>query len=354
MHRYRSARAQGLSLVDLMVGLSIGMIATLVVMNVMVMFDARRRMASGSADAQIHGAFASGWLARELRIAGHGLGPLGALGCMVHRAPVGTADASFVLAPVQITNGTAGAPDTLTLLAAGEQAMPASRLISPYAMGNGSLSLDSTFGFADGAQLLLYTSGDPDCALLSVASVSTGTYVLQPVVANGLLSGRVFATGSSAVNLGMLRYRRYSVDTTQQLRLQSFDPVQGTWITSTQADGVVNLQLQYGFDTRSGSQPSPQVTSWHDVMIDADGDGVLADAGDWQRLLAVRFALVLRSPQRREQDCDAPTPTWLAGDSSGALVQTDILLDHLEQWRCWRYRVLQTELPLRNQLWGEP
>ena len=60
MPRYTSAHAQGISLVDLMVGLSIGMIATLIVLNVMVMFDARRRTTAGSTDAQIHGMFAGG------------------------------------------------------------------------------------------------------------------------------------------------------------------------------------------------------------------------------------------------------------------------------------------------------
>lgn len=353
MPRYSSARARGMSLVDLMVGLSIGMIATLVVLNVMVMFEGRRRITAGGTDTQIHGTFAGSWLARELRIAGHGLGPLSALGCTVHRAPIGTPDASFVLAPLMITNGAAGTPDTLTILAAGEQALPASRLVAPYTMGGDLITLDSTLGIANGSQLLLHESGNPDCPLVRVEGVDTGGYTVQPTVVTGLLNGRMFGKDSSAVNLGTLRYRRYSVDISNQLRLESFDSVLGTWITSTHADGVVNLQLQYGFDTRTGSQPSPQVTSWRDMMIDADGDGIVADAGDWQRLLAVRFALVMRSPQGKEEGCDTPTPTWLAGDATGALVPTEIRLDHLDQWRCWRYRVLQAEVSLRNQLWGE-
>ena len=174
MPRYSSARAHGLSLVDLMVGLSIGMIATLVVLNVMVMFDARRRTTAGSTDAQIHGTFAGGWLARELRIAGHGLGPLSALGCTVHRAPAGTTDTSFVLAPLMITNGTAGAPDTLTILAAGEQALPASRLVAPYTMGGDLTTLARTFGIAHGAPLVPHASGTPDCPLVRLAALSTG------------------------------------------------------------------------------------------------------------------------------------------------------------------------------------
>jgi type IV pilus assembly protein PilW len=346
-------RLNGLSLIDLLVGLAVGMVATVVILNAMVMFDARRRSTIGSTDAQINISFAGGWLTRELRIAGHGLNPSTALGCVTHRAAAGTPDASFTLVPAIITQGSAGAPDALTILAAGEQALPPARLISPYTMEGNQLTLDSTLGVVNGNQLLLYAAGQADCALLSVASVSIGAFTVQPSVVTGMLSGTTFPTNSSVVNLGQLRYRRYSLTDKQRLQLDSFNPALGTWITSTQADGIVNLQLQYGFDTRSGTQASPQVTFWSDALIDADVDGQVGDSGDWQRVLAIRFAVVVRSAQRREEACDAPVPTWLAGDTSGALVATDISLTHIDDWRCWRYRVFQTEVPLRNQLWAE-
>jgi len=345
--------ARGLSLVDLLIGLAIGMIATVVILNMMVMFDTRRRSAAGNAEADIHAAFASAALARELRVAGNGLGPSSALGCVTHRAASGTPTASFPLVPVMITQGSQGLPDTFTMLAAGEQVLPAARLIAPYAVGAAVMTLDSTLGIAEGTQLLLHTAGQSECALVGVASVSMGAYTVQPVVASGLLSGVQFPTDSAVQNLGRLRYRRFSVDAQQRLQQESLDAATGAWVTSTRADSVVNLQLQYGFDTRTGVQTAPFVTLWTDDVIDADADGQTGDADDWQRLLAVRFALVVRSAQRREEACDAPTPTWLAGDARGVLVATDISLAHLSQWRCWRYRVLQSEVPLRNQLWHD-
>ncbi|MFM8246399.1 MAG: PilW family protein [Burkholderiaceae bacterium] len=354
MHHFHSRRTHGLGLIDLMVGLAIGMVATVVILNVMVMFDARRRSVSGGADAQVNAAFASAWLARELRIAGHGLGPSTVLGCKAHRAAAGMPDANFTLAPVTITQGDDGAPDTLMVLAASEQALPAARLIAPYTIGAGTVTLDSILGITAGTQLLLHTPGQADCALLSVATTSVGAYTLQPVEVSGLLSDVVFATDSTVVNLGRLRYRRLMIDAAQRLQLSSFNSASGEWVTSTQSEGVVNLQLQYGFDTRTGTQTSPQVTRWSDLMLDADEDGQVGDSGDWQRLVAIRFALVVRSTQRREASCDAPVPTWLAGDETGELVVTDISLAHIAQWRCWRYRVLQAAVPLRNQLWREP
>lgn len=348
-------RMRGLSLIDLMVGLGIGMVATLVILNVMVMFDARRRATAGSSDAQVNAVFAAAMLSRELRLAGHGLGPPSGLGCSVHRAAAGTADATFLLAPAVITNGSNSAPDTLVVLAAGEQALPPSRLISPYTMDSGMLTLDSTLGVVPNAQLLLQSAGSPDCALLSVAAVTIGAYTVQPKAASGILSGTVFGTGSPVVNVGTLAYRRYSVDTNQRLQAESFDAASGSWLASTLAEGVVNLQLQYGFDARAGAQATPQVTYWSDTPIDADGNGIAGNAGDWQRMLAVRLAVVTRSAQRKDESCDAQAPTWMAGDANtGELESTTIKVDHLDNWKCWRYRVLQTEVALRNQLWSDP
>ncbi len=348
-------RMRGLSLIDLMVGLGIGMVATLVILNVIVMFDARRRATAASSDAQVNAVFAASMLSRELRIAGHGLGPPSGFGCSVHRAAAGTAAATFVLAPAVITDGSNGAPDTLAVLAAGEQALPPSRLISPYTMDSGALTLDSTLGVVPDAQLLLQSAGSPDCALLSVATVSTGAYTVQPKAASGVLPGTVFGTDSPVVNVGTLAYRRYGVDATQRLRAESFDAASGSWLASTLAEGVVNLQLQYGFDARAGAQATPQVTRWSDAMIDADGNGKAGNAGDWQRMLAVRFAVVTRSAQRKDEACDAQAPTWMAGSAgTGELEPTTIKVDHLADWRCWRYRVLQTEVALRNQLWSDP
>lgn len=353
MHSAGNRAQRGLSLVDLMIGLAIGMAAMLVALNVAVSFDARRRSVVGMADAQGNAAFAVTLMSREARMAGQGLGPSSALGCTAHRNAPGNPEASFALRPVVITPGANGASDTLTTLSGGASAVPAAWLIAPYTVGNGSLQVDTTVGMSAGDYLLLQADGQPDCALLQIASLGAGSsYVVMPRTVNGLLPGVVFAIGSAAVNVGALRFRRYAV-ATQQLRMESFDVASGLWTGATLADGVASLQLQYGFDARAGMQPVPQVSRWSDDVIDADGNGVI-DAADWRRLLALRMAIVTRSAQRKDGPCDAGEPQWLAGaPGNGALVATPIRVDHLPDWRCWRYRVLQTEVPLRNQIWSD-
>lgn len=351
MKRRPATHIQGAGLTDLMVGLTIGLIATLVVLNVAMQFDARRRTTAGGAEAQLNAVQSLSILSRELRNAGNGLGPPDALGCVVHRASAGSPDASFVLAPAVIMDGDDGAPDTLVLLSAGEQAMPPARLVTPYTMGSDMLTLDSTLGLTSDVQLLLQSTGQPDCALLRLATVAIGAYTAKPRPTGCLLAGQVFGAGSAAINLGSLRYRRYSVDANQRLQMEVFDARQGSWTASALADGVVSMQLQYGFDDRAGAQSVPQVSRWSDTMIDADHDGSIGGSGDWQRVLALRFALVTRSAQRKDDGCDSVAPVWTAGQP-GVPEETPIRVDHLPDWECWRYRVLQGEMPMRNQLWG--
>lgn len=350
MEHRPASRVQGAGLTDLMVGIAIGLIATLVVLNVALQFDARRRATAGGAGAQMNAVQSLAILARELRNAGNGLGPPEALGCVVHRASSGP-DASFLLVPAVITQGADDGPDTLLLLSAGEQAMPPARLVVPYTMGGDTLTFDSTLGLSTGTHLLLQSPGQSDCPLLRIASVAIGAYTAKAGATGGLLSGRVFGVGSAAVNLGALNYRRYSVDANQQLQMEAFDAQQGSWTKSSLADGVVSLQWQYGFDDRAGAQSVLRVTRWSDTMIDADGNGSIGGSGDWQRVLALRLALVTRSAERKDQGCDSAAPIWIAGQPD-VPEQTAIRVDHLPDWQCWRYRVLQAEVPLRNQLWG--
>jgi len=89
-------------------------------------------------------------------------------------------------------------------------------------------------------------------------------------------------------------------------------------------------------------------------MIDADGNGTTGDPNDLKRLIAIRFAVVARSSERNDQGCNAVQPQWTAGDAiTGQLALIDITLNHVTNWNCFRYRVLEAEVPLRNLIWSD-
>src|SRR5262245_36237149 len=74
--RRTDSRQAGLPLIELMVGMAIGMIATIIIVQVMSVFEAQKRQTTGSADAQTNGGIALYSIARELQMAGFGLLPV--------------------------------------------------------------------------------------------------------------------------------------------------------------------------------------------------------------------------------------------------------------------------------------
>src|SRR4030067_3297632 len=68
-------RQAGFTLVEIMVGLAIAMLATLVIMQVFSVFEAQKRTTTGTADAQTNGGIALYNIGRELQIAGYPLLP---------------------------------------------------------------------------------------------------------------------------------------------------------------------------------------------------------------------------------------------------------------------------------------
>src|SRR5512135_2099464 len=108
----------GFTLVEIMVGLAIGMLATLVIMQVFAVFEAQKRTTTGTANAQTNGNIALYNISRELQMAGYALMPtkVSPLDCTT--LTVGATGIAGMF-PVTITDGvaTAGvsASDSITI-----------------------------------------------------------------------------------------------------------------------------------------------------------------------------------------------------------------------------------------------
>lgn len=349
-------RNTGASLAEMMVGLAVGLVVMAVVLKVGVLFDARRRSVSGLSETSIDGTLAMLSLVRELRMAGQGLGPPDALRCDLTRAAGGSLGPVLPLQPLLISNGAAGAPDTIELLASGKpQSLPAARMISAYAQGSAGITVDSTFGVLPGDWLMLQQAGTQRCLLVQAHRIPVGAYRIEPAtLPNQAVPVGGYGIGSAMVNLGTFHRLRYAIGTDASLQQAQFDITSAGWASSALASGVVNLQAQYGLDTRLGLQTVPLVTWWSDDIIDADHNGVVGNVGDWQRVLAVRIAIVMRSAQRKDDACDTIAPTWLAGDpDTGQLGPVRLSIGTAANATCFRYRVIDAEVPVRNLLWSD-
>jgi type IV pilus assembly protein PilW len=133
------------------------------------------------------------------------------------------------------------------------------------------------------------------------------------------------------------------------------------------ADNIVSIKAQYGFDTRAGAAFQPtsglQVSQWSASMIDADGDGVAGSAGDYQRVAALRLAVVARSKAPERADASTGTctatanqPTVFSSAQPAGVAAVPVTINVAVtgdpvDWHCYRYRVFETIVPLRNMSW---
>src|ERR1019366_10728349 len=85
-HFRSTSNSRGVTLIEILVGIVIGLIGMLVIFQTISVWDARTRVSTSSGDAQIAGSLAMFNLGRDLRLAGMGFGTegRGGMGCVVN------------------------------------------------------------------------------------------------------------------------------------------------------------------------------------------------------------------------------------------------------------------------------
>jgi type IV pilus assembly protein PilW len=382
-----SAKSQvGFGLVEIMVGMVISMLAVLVIMQVFALFEGQKRGVTGTSDAQTNGALALYTVERDIHMAGYGVNLPSVLGCTVNASYDGAAPVApspvaspFKLTPVVITKGANGLPDTVQVLYSSKAnfSIPA-RITTDHPPQAVNFFLNTTLGIAPSDMMIAYEAGK-DCTLIQVTGIPNGNVQIHhsnasspwnPPGGQNIFPAGGYSTNGLLFDLGTLIIHSYSIGADSSLQLTAFSSSDNTLGSQPLFPDIVNLKAQYGFDTR-GSQPDIQVDRWSDTMIDADGSGTLGDAGDIQRIYAVRMAIVARSGLIEKPAADGTCslysgahpqlqkPSWTAADSNGALQTTTIDVSHNPDgsvntsWQCYRYKTFEALMPMRNLIWSQ-
>lgn len=121
--RRRRASSRGISLVELLVGITVSMLTVLAITQVFLASEEQRRVPSSLATTQVNAILALDAIQRDIQQAGYGLGGGEWLGCTTgtsaHASSKGLS--GLTLAPVQIEAGDAANPsDRLTILYSGK------------------------------------------------------------------------------------------------------------------------------------------------------------------------------------------------------------------------------------------
>lgn len=357
--RQRFDQQAGFSLVEIMVGMAIGLLATLVIMQVFSFFEGQKRATTGGADAQSNGTVALYTVTKDLQMAGFGLLP--AADSPLECDPVPTIDhdlnaatAVIDISPVIITDGgnAAGASDIIAIRSGNSQMAGIPSVIS--AMVGMVATVDNNLGCAVGDVALLVSGAT--CNLTRVTALST-----PPVYTNITLQSATGAVpGANLSCLGGWQQTVYDVSS-GNLRLNGVPMVAG----------IVNLQAQYGISAAANSN---RVVQWVDATNDVTSgiNWAAPSVGNRNRIKAVRVAIVARSGTIEKEDVStacsstaAAGPTGVcAWDATSALPSPIVSpyiaspapavdLSNDPDWQRYRYRVFETIMPLRNVLWSK-
>lgn len=355
-----------------MIGVLIGLLASLAVTQVMVNAEGQKRSTTSGSDAQVNGALALRMLQRELAPAGYGFAAVPAsLGCALTATFNGAPIAGFssLLAPIVITPGAAaGDPDTIRVLASGktsyslplrivspgyDPALAATKTQFPVATVR---SVEGPSATTPGDLMIAVISSTSPCEVFRVSADPDVT----PVVARAdddkwNLAGypQAYPEGSFLVNMGSFVDRTFSVNTaTSSLRQRTLkiaaDSTPSFEVPVDLFPNIVNLRALYGKDTNG------------DQVVDTWDNTTPAGNAQWQQVLAVRVAVVARSAQYEKDEVTFANPSWDVGTAvaiigsatCGASRCLPLKVDSLADWKHYRYKVFDTVIPLRNMLWN--
>lgn len=375
----------GLSLLEILVALAIGLIGIVIISQVFIVNENYKRSTTSAGGAQTNGALALFSVEREVRMSGWGISWSAALGCSsiqwyydgAYSNPpqAGGTLPALVVAPVVITDGGAG-PDTLTLMYGNsvERVIPAT-LTKTMPSASAELEVDNPQGFyaAPGDFILLTQGGTCSMMQLTLVQAAAGKLQHQPGVnarynppgGGNLLPA--YSAGAQVYNLGRPAVNIYTI-ASGRLQLASLFTAPSSNVAPTYTpptvtvpivDGIVDLQAQYGKDNGVDNGTVTQaVYAANDGRVDGYDNVTPVNGTEWQQVLSIRLAVLARSehyekPEPAGSPCTATTntdaPTWIGGNFSalGDLSNT------ANPARCYRYRVFETVVPLRNMIWRQ-
>ncbi len=346
-----------------MVALAIGMLASIVMLQMFALSEERSRSAVTGSDAQSNGAVTFYQLQSNVARAGYGLNVPALFNCNATWAVAsGSNIAKTVrMAPVTInpvfTPGVALIPagdpntDTLLVMYGNSDGQPEGNRADSSASPTYTVQMASSFNVGDRV-LAMPTACTADLVIDRVTIVAATTVT----VATG-------AAGSSLFNLGRGPNSLPTAAGPNGPTIMAY-AIRGGNLTACDfmindcslaantgnaavwepiASHIVSLRAQYGHDTAAAAHM--------DGFVDSYNQTTPTSSCDWARVSAVRVALVARSAQFEKTAVTPAAPVW--DGSADAAINLSKKPDNTDNpdWMNYRYKLFQSVIPLRNIAW---
>ena len=360
----KNLRQGGFSLIELMVGLVIGLLVTLVIMQMFAAFEGQKRSTSSTADAQTSGSVALYNLQRDVQLAGFGLPLFDEDNMPLNCIPMPTvnhddngATPLISLAPIDIVDGgaAAGASDTVTV----RYGNSASGGVAVPVINRTGAAVDVDFNMdCDQDDVVIGINGNVCVSTTVVATPASNTQINLRNPFTGV------NIGDSISCMGGWNEFQFQVVANQLTRLNTFNNTVRTPVV----DGIVNIQAQYGI---SAAPDNNRITRWVNATgvwaAGAIGNSAVCTATLSNRtcIKAVRVAIVARNGLLENLPavsaaCSSITIAnpvgvcaWDATSANPVVASPAPLIDlsNTANWNQYRYKVYETIIPLRNIVW---
>lgn len=353
----QSRHHAGFSLVEILVGLGIGMVGMIIMLQVFSVSEGYKRNTTGGDDAQTGGAIAMYTLQRELRQAGYGTSAESVIGCSM-QLPNGAVLPSF--APVIIN-------PPISVIPAGDPATD--RILVTIGNGNGPPEGSRINTFNGTATYTINSSSLFAVSDYVIASVGNASRPCAWKIAriNTINGGNVTVDNGDATLSGFDETRfkfLHSLGSAPKIlayairggRLTVCDYMQANCGTASVSDAtvwlpiaesIVSMRAQYArasnIDTRQAI--NPDLFSYIAETYDQTTPAASAISRSWIALMGVRLVLVARNEQYDKNEVTTAAPTWQGSSSVPAV---PITLSNDPNWKHFRYRTFETTIPIRN------
>lgn len=344
--RNANMQQRGFTLLELMVGMTLGLLTVWIVFQLLITSGFQRATVAAGSDAEINANLAAYSLQTDVRMAGYGItSDTSAIGCTMTADLNGTTTTQ-TLAPVIITDGGGSAPDSITVLGSNssQYALPL-KVNAAHTQTATSFSVDTNLSVsADDLMVAVPTTLSDGCTLFQATAVDSSSLTISNASGSSLYNNTSifpsdgYPIGSFLVDLGTFQWSTWSVSSDHILQLKQFDSSTAGFTTTDAVTNIVNLQAVYGKDTDS------------DGAVDTWNVTAPTTQAEWQQVLAVRIAVVARSERDEKEEVtpSALEPSWTVGGTTSSLIGN---LDSSSRAR-YRYRVIDTVIPLRNMIWS--
>ena len=383
------AQQRGMGIVEVMVGILIGMIVVAAIYNVFAVAEGYKRTAVGAADAQTTGVYAQFVLRREIGNAGTAISGAGGELATCTAAdpgwpvPVGFGGPYIRPIPVLIRDG--GAPNVsdsflVTYSTAPRVITPMLFIDKPMTIGTDKFYIQSPngfnvndrviainmLGFCELTRATAVVKGD------SLGNVTTGVVgISHPGTAHLYLPGSA-NDGARLLNMGQVGTATRTLYDVFNGQLRTTD-VFGAAPANPIAQNVVLMKAQYGVDCGNNGVISWTTATATNICGDAlnytpndfvpavwvPGCAVCWTGPNLARIRAIRVGVVVRSDEPDLKDAslkfvNRPLPQMALFDCSthNALCPGRLVLDNTVLVDYYRYRTYETIVPMINAIYN--